>query len=348
MKMKKFLAGMTALVLSLSVFTGCGSTSSGENAADGSEAAGEVTKVIIGTQEMPNDEGIAKALDYFKEEMGVDVELKKFDSGKDVNTAIASGSIDFGLMGTCPASLAIAQDLGVEFIWIHEVLGSVESLVARQETGITTVADLKGKKVAVPFASTAHFSLLKAIEDAGLSADDVQLLDLATDKIYASWENGDIDAAYIWQPTLAELNNQTVILTSEDMANKGYMTANVEVVRKEFADANPELVAGYIKALDKAVKLYNSDKASAVSAIATSMQLEESDAEFQMAGSKWLTAEEQLGADYLGTSDTKGAVVKNLMDTAEFLKTQGSIQEVPAQEIFDAAVNPSYIEAALK
>lgn len=344
MKMKRFLAGITAMVLVVSAFTGCGSSASNESAED---TAG-VDKVIIGTQEMPNDEGIAKALDYFSDEMGIDVELKKFDSGKDVNTAIASGSIDFGLMGSCPASLAVSQDLGIEFIWIHEVLGSVESLVAREETGIKTVADLKGKKVAVPFASTAHFSLLKAIEDAGLTASDVELLDLATDKIYASWENGDIDAAYIWQPTLGELNNQTVILTSEDMANKGYMTSNVEVVRKDFAEAHPDIVAGYIRALNKAVNLYNEDKASAVSAISSSMQLEESDAEFQMSGSKWLTAEEQLGADYLGTSDAKGAVVNNLMDIAEFLKEQGSIQEVPAQEVFESAVNPSYIEEALK
>lgn len=342
MKIKGFLAGISALVLGLSVLTGCGSDTAS------TDASAEVTRVVIGTQEMPNDEGIAKALEYFKDEMGVDVELKNFDSGKDVNTAIASGSIDFGLMGTCPASLAIAQDLGVEFIWIHEVLGSVESLVARQETGIETVADLKGKKVAVPFASTAHFSLLKAIEDAGMSADDVEILDLATDKIYASWENGDIDAAYIWQPTLAELANQTVILTSEDMANKGHMTANVEVVRKEFAEAHPDIVAGYIKALNKAVKLYNEDKAAAVSAISTAMELDESDAEFQMGGSKWLTAEEQIGDDYLGTSSSKGAVVKNLMDTAEFLKDQGSIQEIPAQDVFENAVNPSYIEAALK
>lgn len=344
MKMKRFLAGITAMVLVVSAFTGCGSSASNESAED---TAG-VDKVIIGTQEMPNDEGIAKALDYFSDEMGIEVELKKFDSGKDVNTAIASGSIDFGLMGSCPASLAVSQDLGIEFIWIHEVLGCVESLVAREETGIKTVADLKGKKVAVPFASTAHFSLLKAIEDAGLTASDVELLDLATDKIYASWENGDIDAAYIWQPTLGELNNQTVILTSEDMANKGYMTSNVEVVRKDFAEAHPDIVAGYIRALNKAVNLYNEDKASAVSAISSSMQLEESDAEFQMSGSKWLTAEEQLGADYLGTSDAKGAVVNNLMDIAEFLKEQGSIQEVPAQEVFESAVNPSYIEEALK
>ncbi len=341
MKMKRLLTVFISGVLSMSVLTGCGGSS-------GSSSTGEVTKVVIGTQEMPNDEGLAKALDYFAEEMGVEVEIMSFDSGKDVNTAIASGSIDFGLMGNCPAALAIAQDLGVEFIWIHEVLGSVESLVARSETGITTVQDLKGKKVAVPFASTAHFSLLKAIEDAGMSVDEVEILDLATDKIYASWVNGDIDAAYIWQPTLAQLENQTVILTSEDMAEKGYMTSNVEVVRKEFAEAHPDIVAGYIRALDKAVKLFKEDKATAVSTVASYMELEESDAEFQMDGSTWLTAEEQLGENYLGTSDNKGAVVDNLLDVAEFLKDQGSVQEVPDREVFEAAVNPSYIEMALE
>ena len=73
-----------------------------------------------------------------------------------------------------------------------------KSLVATGTSGINTVADLKGKKVAVPFASTAHFSLLKAMENAGLSASDVTVLDMQPDKIYASWNSGDIDAAYIW------------------------------------------------------------------------------------------------------------------------------------------------------
>ena len=51
----------------------------------------------------------------------------------------------------------------MEIIWIHEDFADVESHVEKGTSGINTVADLKGKKVAVPFASTAHFSLLKAI-----------------------------------------------------------------------------------------------------------------------------------------------------------------------------------------
>ena len=65
--------------------------------------------------------------------------------------------------------------------------------------------------MAVPFASTAHFSLLKAMENAGLSASDVTVLDMQPDKIYASWNSGDIDAAYIWEPTLSQLSNKKTV-----------------------------------------------------------------------------------------------------------------------------------------
>lgn len=345
---KKWLAVTMTGVLLMALFTGCGESQSDNAGSTDSGDGAEVTKVVIGTQEMPNDEGIAKALDYFSEEMGVEVEIKQFDSGKDVNTALAAGSIDFGLLGSCPASLAISQELGVKCIWIHEVLGPTESFVARADAGISTVADLKGKNVATPFASTAHFSLLHALEEAGLSESDVNLLDMQPSEIYAAWQNEQIDAAYIWEPTLSELENQVVLCTSADMADVGYMTSNVELVRTEFMEQNPELVAGYIRALAKAVDMYQNNTDEAVATIADALELSEEDAKSQMAGSVWLSASEQLATDYFGTSDAKGALVQNLYDTATFLKEQGSIAEVPDMSVFEEAVDASGIEAALK
>lgn len=345
-KMKKLAAAALTGVLALSLLTACGDGSdSSSGSVQGGDSQTAAVKVIIGTQEMPNDEGIAKAKGYFEEEMGVEVEIKQFDSGKDVNTALASGSIDFGLLGSCPASLAISQDLGVKCIWIHEVLGPVESLVAREEAGVSTVAELKGKTIATPFASTAHFSLLHALEEAGLSESDVNLLDMQPSEIYAAWQNGQIDAAYVWDPTLSELENQVLLCTSEDMANAGYMTSNVELVRTEFAEANPELVEAYIRAVAKAVSMYRDSNDEAVSVISGALELSAEDARSQMSGSIWLTAEEQIGADYFGTADAKGALVQNLYDTAGFLKEQGSIAEVPDMSVFEAAVDGSYIEA---
>lgn len=347
--MKKRVKKMMTLSLIGVVMTvalaGCGNA---KKSSKSTASNGKATKVIIGSQEMPNDEGIAKAEGYFKEELGVDVEIKQFDSGKDVNTALAAGSIDFGLVGSCPAALAISQELGVEMIWIHEVLGSTESLVARKETGITKIEDLKGKTIATPFASTGHFSLLHALENAGLSTNDVNLLDMQPSEIYAAWQNGQIDATYVWEPTLSELKDSVTLCTSEDMAKAGYMTSNVELVRSDFAKTNPELVTAYIKALDKAATLYQEKETSAVDIISKAMNLDADAAKKQMEGSTWLNAKEQLGVDYFGSSDKKGALAKNIYDTAKFLKEQGSIAEMPDEAVFDKAVNPSYIEEAVK
>ena len=61
-------------------------------------------KVVIGYQDIPNEEIIAKQLGWHEKEMGVKIDWKKFDSGRDVNTAIAAGSVDIGLVGSSPAA----------------------------------------------------------------------------------------------------------------------------------------------------------------------------------------------------------------------------------------------------
>lgn len=325
----KILKLFVSLTLMVTILTGCSS-------------AKEDDSVVIGTQSMPNDEGIAKALGYFEEEMGVDVKLKTFDSGRDVATALMTEDIDFGLLGSCPAALAIAQGAEVEYIWTHEVLGSVESLVVKGD--INNAQDLIGKTIATPFASTAHFSLLKYLQINDIKSDQVTILDMQPAEIYTAWQSNQIDGAYIWQPTLAQLTDQKVLVTSGDLANQGYMTANVELVTKAFAKKHPELVEKYISALNKSVELYKNDQDKAVSAVAKYLELEKDDALFQMSGSIWLDAQEQIDSKYMGTTSKKGDLVDNLVDIAKYLKDQGSITTVPKKSVFEAAVNPSYAQ----
>lgn len=343
MKVKKIIQTIVAVCMISTVFVGCGVSKSKDY------ASGLPEVVNIGTQQMPNDEGIAKAKGYFEEELGVKVNLVEFDSGKDVNNALISGSIDFGLLGSSPATLGVANESDVEIIWIHEVLGKVESLVVKNGSNINSPEGLVGKKVVTPFASTAHYSLLNALKINGINEADIELLDMQPADIYAAWQRGDIDAAYVWEPTLANLlEDGKILLSSEDMAARGVITSNVEVVRKEFSEKYPDLVTKYIKALDKSVKLYNEKQDEAVNVIADALQISEKDALSQMQGSIWLTAEEQLDSKYFGTSDSKGELVNSLKDTANFLFAQKNITSVPEDSVFEKSVNPKYIEESIK
>ena len=348
MKKNHMFSKLLFLSCSALLFAACGSADSATDSSTASADGDLPDKVIIATLEMPNDEGIAKAEGYFEDEMGVPIEIVQFESGKAINQAMVSGAVDFGLTGSGSAVLGIASGIPIEMIWIHETLGSVESLVAKSDLNATSLEDLKGKNIGVPFASTAHYSLLRAITASGFEETDFALIDLQPSDLFAAWQRGDIDAAYIWEPTLSELlADGNIVLHSGDVAEMGYMTANVEIVRSEFGEAYPEIVEKYIACIDKAVTLYREDPEQAIAIIAEQLNITEESAKLQMEGQNWISAEEQLDAANLGTSDAVGAMAATMFDMGQFYLDQGNITDLPSEADFAAGINTTYIEAYL-
>ena len=348
MKKNHMFSKLLFLSCSALLFAACGSADSATDSSTASADGDLPDKVIIATLEMPNDEGIAKAEGYFEDEMGVPIEIVQFESGKAINQAMVSGAVDFGLTGSGSAVLGIASGIPIEMIWIHETLGSVEALAAKNALNATSLEDLKGKNIGVPFASTAHYSLLRAITASGFEETDFTLIDLQPSDIFAAWQRGDIDAAYVWEPTLSELlADGNIVLHSGDVAEMGYMTANVEIVRSEFGEAYPEIVEKYIASVDKAVTLYREDPDQAISIIAKSLNITEESAKLQMEGQNWISAAEQLDAANLGTSEAVGAMAATMLDMGQFYLDQGNITDLPSEEAFAEGINTTYIQAYL-
>ncbi|MCC8150303.1 MAG: aliphatic sulfonate ABC transporter substrate-binding protein [Lachnospiraceae bacterium] len=358
---KKLLTLTIAATASLSLLAGCGQSSADSSTAaadsedveessvsaepEEAEAAAssdtsDVT-VKIGTMDLVNGDLIARYEDLYEQQLGVDVEIVSFDSGSDVNTALASGSIDISELGSSPTALGISNGLEYEVIWIGDVIGSAETLVATEESGVTSVEDLAGKTVATPFASTAHYSLLNALELAGLSETDVTVLDMQPDDIYAAWLRGDIDAAYVWYPVLSELQETGVNITdSAQLADQGIITADLVVARTEFAEQYPEIVENYIKVQIQANEVLLDDPETAATEIASVLEISEEDAADQITQYVYLKGEEQ--ADYLNDY-----IADALKATADFLVEQQSITSAPDLETFVNSINTSYLEAAL-
>lgn len=348
MKKNHMFSKLLFLSCSALLFAACGGADSATDSSTTSADGDLPEKVVIATLEMPNDEGIAKAEGYFEDELGVPVEVVQFESGKAINQAMVSGAVDFGLTGSGSAVLGIASGIPIEMIWIHETLGSVEALAAKSALNATSLEDLKGKNIGVPFASTAHYSLLRAITASGFEETDFTLIDLQPSDIFAAWQRGDIDAAYVWEPTLSQLlADGNIVLHSGDVAEMGYMTANVEIVRSEFGEAYPEIVEKYIASVDKAVTLYREDPEQAISIIAEQLNITEESAKLQMEGQNWISAEEQLDAANLGTSEAVGAMAATMLDMGQFYLDQGNITDLPSEEAFAEGINTTYIQAYL-
>ena len=262
MKKKYILLNAMFIIMALILLTSCGKSGVGSN--DGES----LKKVNIGTQRIPNGEKIAIDKKYFEEEFGVEVNIIEFDAG-DIRNALISKDIDFAHLGVSSGVLGIASGIEAEVIWIHEVIGEAEQLVVQKDSNIKSTKDLVDKKVATAFSTTTHYSLQKALELNGLSDKDLTVYDMQMADIFAAWDRGDIDAAYVWEPTLSILlEDGEAILTSGELAKEGIVTSNIEIVRTDFAKNHPEIVTGYIKAVNKAVKLYKKNHAEAVTSIA--------------------------------------------------------------------------------
>ncbi|NBI08213.1 ABC transporter substrate-binding protein [Senegalia massiliensis] len=337
------------LTIGLLTITACGNSEETNTSSKGNENLPK--EINFGILRVPNEETIAMAEGYFDEyfgEKGIETNFIVFDSGVDANKALASGSIDFATMGNTNSIIALAMGLDVEMIWIHEILGEIEALAVKNDSGIEKIEDLAGEKVATTFASTSHFVLLNALQEAGIE-DEVELLDMQTAEIVAAWERGDIKAAYTWQPSLGKiLEDGKMLVSSEEMAEKGYVTANVDVVRKEFAEKYPELVEDFITLLSESADIYIEDPEKAAEIVSEELGIEKEEALTQMKGSIWIPREELIGDRYLGKSEEPGDFARIMKETSDFLKEQGSIENSPTQEEFNKYVNPEYIEKSLE
>lgn len=286
---------------------------------------------------------IGKAQGMFEKDFGTKVEWVQFSSGADALTAIASGQVDISRLGSTPTVAAIARGLPIEMIAISGVIATSERLVAKE--GIDEVVDLKGKSIAYPPGSTAHYALMAALKVAEVGAADVTLLALKPAEMLAAWQRGDIDAAFVWGPFSHQMEEAGghEVLATEDLQKDGYYVWNDYVVRKEFAEKHPDIVVQFLKTFQKTVDMYKSDTDAMVKLIAEHLSQKEPAVADTLAGLSFPSLKEQISDEFLGKG---GPIVGVMKDQANFLVELGDLRSREVPESFASGVNTNYLNKA--
>ncbi|MGI9125317.1 MAG: ABC transporter substrate-binding protein, partial [Mycobacterium sp.] len=311
-------------------------------AVDHSKPDASKPTVRIAYQTFPSGDLIVKNNKWLEEELpDYNIKWTKFDSGADVNTAFIAKQVDFGALGSSPVARGLSAPLNIPYqvAFILDVAGDNEALVARNGSGIESIANLKGKRVATPFASTAHYSLLAALAQNGLSANDVQLVDLQPQAILAAWDRGDIAAAYSWLPTLDQLEKTgKVLITSRELADKGKPTLDLAAVSSSFAKENPKVVDVWRRQQARALTELKNDPAAAAKAIAAEVALSPADVEQQLKKTVFLTPDQMASPEWLGTDGKPGNLAANLESASQFLAEQKQIPAPTPLAVFQNAL----------
>ena len=274
---KKILATVLTAAMAVSMLAGCSSESASKasEAATTAEAttAAEETKAEETTAAEAKVAGdlktgsiqidgaavpyyaplyLAQENGYFAEE-GLNVEFY-YAAAADIVKNVAAGNVEFGFPNADAVVAAKAQGIPVKVVHTtyQEGLGAI---IFGSDSGISTPADLKGKKVAVTSLGSAnYFQLQAAMESAGLTIDDVQVEIVGTGAILTALTEGQVDAIVFSKLRTIELNNSGYAASEITCDQFLPSFGNVLVAGDKLVAEDPETVDGFCRALNKAIE----------------------------------------------------------------------------------------------
>jgi len=203
------------------------------------------------------------------EPLGFKVTWTEFPAGPQLLEAVNVGAIDFGNTGEAPP--IFAQGAGAPLVYVaHEPPAPRgEAILVPKDSPIKTVADLKGKKVALNKGSNVHYLLVKILEKAGVKYSEIEPTFLAPADARAAFEKGAVDAWVIWDPFQAAAEVATGART---LANGEGVVSNYQfyLSSKAFAEANPKVVDALVAELSDVDKWVQTDPKGAAAQLSAS------------------------------------------------------------------------------
>jgi NitT/TauT family transport system substrate-binding protein len=235
-----------------------------------SSLAGETIRVAIGTQDTTINCAaggpVVRELKLLEKYLPRDGKYKdvKYDitwlnlpTGAQLNSEVLANRLDIVSMADFPSIVGhdalLAQNNGVKTIYIASLSsglkGAGNALLVPEGSSVQNIKDLKGKTVSVPFASTAHAFLLRAVKDQGWDPDkDITIITQTPEVGGSALKSGQIDAHANFVPFGELFPYRGFARKILDGSSTGVPTTHGVQVRSDFAEKYPEIVVAYLKA----------------------------------------------------------------------------------------------------
>ncbi|OWK42804.1 putative aliphatic sulfonates-binding protein precursor [Pseudomonas oleovorans subsp. oleovorans] len=179
-------------------------------------------------------------------EQGVEVKWTEFPGGPQLLEGLNVGSVDFGVTGETPPVFAQAAGADLLYVANEPPAPTGEAILVAKDSPIKSVAELKGKKVALNKGSNVHYLLVRALEDAGLKYGDITPVYLPPADARAAFERGSVDAWVIWDPFQSAAEKQLQARTLRDgsglVDNHQFYLAT-----RTYAEQHPQVIGALVE-----------------------------------------------------------------------------------------------------
>jgi NitT/TauT family transport system substrate-binding protein len=261
---------------------------------------------------------------------GLDVEARSFNAPGEGLVPLLTGDLDAHLTTLDAVVLKSAEAPGkIQIVGLIDTSNGGDAVVASKD--VKTVADLKGKKVAVTIGECNEILLIKALESAGLTKDDITLVNIDPDAAGAALKAGSVDAAVTWEPWITELSGAggNVLFSTVDAPN-----ILLDCVAVTTDSTKGEATKKFLAVLDASTKWVKANPTEAAALVASVVELPASDIEEML--TKVTLYDAADSKTLMGTEIPAVAT-----ELAQFFKDQGTIQnEVVLEDLLNTRYLP--------
>jgi NitT/TauT family transport system substrate-binding protein len=263
---------------------------------------------------------------------GVNVELKYFDSYTDSLNALSTGAIDANSQTLNDTLASVSGGAKETIVLVNDNSTGNDKIIARD--GITSVADLKGKKVAVEQGTVDHYLLLLALAEAKLTQKDIELVPLATDAAAAAFAAGQVDAVGAFAPfttTALKRPGSRAVATSAEFP--GAIPDHL-VVKPSLAKDRPKEIQALVNTWFDTMKWIKGNNDAATEIMAKRGGVSPADYRSYDAGTTIFTRQQNLDAFTPGT--TPAHLNYQAGQLADFMTSTGLVKDSPSLDgLFD-------------
>ncbi len=272
---------------------------------------------------------VMKEMGFLEEsmaELGVQVEYKSFLAGYQMTEAMAAGELDIAaVMGGTSTITSFAGGRALQVFAAYGQAPAGFAIVAKADSPLQSIRDLKGRTVGVPVGTEAHYLLGKALQETGLSLKDVQVANMLVPDAVTALMAGHVDAAAVVEPVLSRLQTAGQIAVLRDgvglMPGLTVMTARREVIEKR-----PEVLAAFLKAHDRSLLYLKENPEETVELVAKETKLPPE-------------LVKKIMAKYTFAPQLTPEIAASLENTAAFLHEVGIIREpVDVEEVINYTI----------
>ncbi len=283
---------------------------------------------------------IAQEKGFYTEE-GLEFDLKIFGSTGDYNSAFLSNQLDSISPVSSEAVLLKSRGKDFKIVLVQDNSVGGDGILARNS--IASIADFKGKKVAVDTSGVSYFFLLQVLKEAGLTKDDITAINTEASAAAAAFQSNNVDIAVTYAPYLKQaadaVKDGRIIYDSARMPTA---ISDLYLFDTAYIEANPKAVQAFVNGTMKGLKFLQDNPDEGIAIGAAGLDMEVADLSADLKGVK--LPDKAANLQMLAQPDSDLYLAKALEELADFLLAEGQIESKP--ENLAALLDPRFIQAS--